>query len=150
LPAHSKQRAAASALTADALRPVLVRLVRDLRREATALGITIGQADALARIAERPGLGVRELAELEGIAAPTAWGLIERLERDGLISRVRSDNDRRRVMLNPTAAGRRMLRSLRTRGTIRLAERLEQLEERDRAAIAAALGPLARLGGGER
>lgn len=130
---------------ANELRPILVRLARELRKETTHLGITGGQATLLWRISEKPGIGLGELAELEGIATPTASGLVDRLERAELIERVRSDTDRRRVGLTSTAAGRRLLQAVRARRTVWLAERLERLSPSERAAIESALQPLASL-----
>ena len=52
---------------ANELRPILVRLARELRKETTHLGITGGQATLLWQISEHPGIGLRALAELEGI-----------------------------------------------------------------------------------
>jgi DNA-binding MarR family transcriptional regulator len=130
---------------ANELRPILVRLARELRKETTHLGITGGQATLLWQISEKPGIGLRELAELEGIATPTASGLVDRLERAKLIERVRSDTDRRRVGLTSTAAGRRLLQAVRARRTVWLAERLERLSPSERAAIESALQPLASL-----
>jgi DNA-binding MarR family transcriptional regulator len=130
---------------ANELRPILVRLGRKLRKETTHLGITGGQATLLWQISEKPGIGLRELAELEGIATPTASGLVDRLERAKLIERVRSDTDRRRVGLTSTPAGRRLLQAVRARRTVWLAERLERLSPSERAAIESALQPLASL-----
>jgi DNA-binding MarR family transcriptional regulator len=130
---------------ANELRPILVRLARELRKESTHLGITGGQATLLWQIAEHPGIGLRALAELEGIRTPTVSGLVDRLERAGLLRRVRSQVDRRRVGLTITPAGRRLVVAVRERRTVWLAERLELLSAPERAAIASALQPLAGL-----
>ena len=130
---------------ANELRPILVRLARELRKETTHLGITGGQATLLWQISEHPGIGLRALAELEGIRTPTVSGLVDRLERAGLLRRVRSQIDRRRVGLTITPAGRRLLAAVRERRTVWLAERLELLAPSQRAAIEAALRPLAGL-----
>jgi hypothetical protein len=52
---------------ANRLRPVLLHLVRHLRRETHALGITGGQASLLAGIHNTPGIGINELAAREGM-----------------------------------------------------------------------------------
>jgi DNA-binding MarR family transcriptional regulator len=130
---------------ANELRPILVRLARELRKETTHLGITGGQATLLWQISEHPGIGLRALAELEGIRTPTVSGLVDRLERAGLLRRVRSEVDRRRVGLTITPAGRRLVAAVRERRTVWLAERLELLSSSERAAIEAALRPLAGL-----
>ena len=130
---------------ANELRPILVRLGRELRKETTHLGVTGGQVTLLYLISQNPGIGVGALAERERIATPTASGLVDRLERSQLIKRVRSETDRRRVGLTITPAGRRKLIAVRARRTVWLAERLSLLEPSQRAAVAAAVEPLRNL-----
>jgi DNA-binding MarR family transcriptional regulator len=130
---------------ANGLRPVLLQLNRHLRRELAGLGITAGQAALLHVIRSRPGIGVRALADHEGVSAPAMSGYIDRLEGAGLVARVRSDADRRRVGLRVTGEGVRVLRSARSRRTAWLAQRLRRLTDAERAAVQAALEPLALL-----
>src|SRR5712691_1500255 len=93
--------------TANRLRPALLRLARELRRETESLGITGRQATLLSLIREHRGLSLRELAALERISAPSLSGHVDRLERAGLIVRERSGGDRRRVGLRVTDQGDR-------------------------------------------
>ena len=130
---------------ASRLRPVLLKLNRELRREIHVLGVTGGQAALLAVLRGHPGIGVRELADLEGVSAPAMSGYVDRLEAAGLVRRTRSDTDRRRVGIDLTPAGLRVLRSVRSRRTAWLARRLKGLDDAERAAIDAAIEPLARL-----
>ena len=132
---------------ADALRPVVLRLTRELRHESERLGVTARQTTLLWLIRRSPGLSLRDLAELERISPPALSGHVDRLERDGLVERVRSDEDRRRVGLRLTPAGDRVLRRVKARRTTHLAERLRQLDDADIAAIDAALPALRRLAG---
>ena len=95
---------------ANRLRPVLVRLSRQLRRETHALGLTGTQAGLLAVIRTTPGVGVNALAAREGMAAASVSGHIDRLEAAGLVERVKADEgDRRRVGLRLTPSGVRAL-----------------------------------------
>ncbi len=130
---------------ANELRPVLLQLNRHLKRELAPLGVTAGQAALLHVIRTHPGVGVRALAEHEGVSAPAMSGYIDRLETAGLVGRVRSEEDRRRVGLTVTDAGVRALRSARSRRTAWLASRLKRLSDEQRAAVAAAVAPLALL-----
>jgi DNA-binding MarR family transcriptional regulator len=130
---------------ANGLRPVLLRLSRELRRETESLGVTSRQVTLLWLIRERAGLSLRELATEERISAPAVSGHVDRLERAGLIERVRSSEDRRRVGLTLTPAGTAILKRIRARRTTWLAERLRDLEPDELAAIEAALAPLQRL-----
>ena len=130
---------------ANGLRPLLLQLNRHLRRELAGLGITAGQAALLHVIRSSPGIGVRALAEHEGVSAPAMSGYIDRLEGAGLVARVRSEDDRRRVGLRVTGEGVRVLRSARSRRTAWLAQRLRRLTDSERAAIAEAIEPLGLL-----
>ena len=132
---------------ADELRPVMLRLARELRHETERLGVTPRQATLLWLIRRSPGLSLRDLAALERISPPALSGHVDRLERAGLVNRVRSTADRRRVGLRLTQTGERLLRRIRARRTTLLADRLALLEPEELAAIDAALPALKRLAG---
>jgi DNA-binding MarR family transcriptional regulator len=130
---------------ANELRPVLLRLTRELRRETEQFGITGRQATLLWLVKGSPGMTLRALAEVEGISPPALSGHVDRLERSGLLVRIRSTDDRRRVGLELTPEGERILRSVRERRTAWLAERLGALDPTALRAVAAAVEPLRRL-----
>jgi DNA-binding MarR family transcriptional regulator len=130
---------------ANELRPLLLHLNRHLRRELTPLGVTAGQAALLHAIRTNPRGGVRELAEREGVSPPRVTAALDRLEADGLVRRTRSGTDRRRVVLEVTDAGLRVLRAARRRRTAWLSARLAKLDDRERGAVAAALPALRRV-----
>jgi DNA-binding MarR family transcriptional regulator len=130
---------------ANRLRPVLLLLNRHLRREAHAAGVTGGQAALLGQIRHNPHLGVRELAALEGISAPSMTRYLDRMERAGLIVRTRSPEDARRIRVALTPKGVRVLRSVRRRRTAWLAERLDGLSSSEQRAVSEAIEPLAHM-----
>ena len=130
---------------ASELRPILLRVARELRKETEQLGITARQATLLWLVKRSPGLSLAELAAEEGISPPAMCGHVDRLERAGLIERVRSSEDRRRIGLRLTDEGARLLRRVRARRTTWLAGRLAALEPGELEAVEAALIPLARL-----
>lgn len=130
---------------ANGLRPALLHLNRRLRRELAPLGITGGQAALLWAIRSHPGIGVRGLADLEGVSTPAMSAYVDRLEAAGLVARRRSELDRRRVELAVTESGLRVLRSARSRRTAWLADRLRRLEPEERDRIEAALPALNKL-----
>jgi DNA-binding MarR family transcriptional regulator len=129
---------------ANRLRPVLHKLNRHLRRETHSLGVTSGQVSLLAQIGRSPGIGVRELAALERMSSPGMSKYVARLEHAGLLRRTETA-DRRRVGLELTEEGQRVLRSVRSRRTAWLAARLRGLDPDELAAVEAAVEPLARL-----
>jgi DNA-binding MarR family transcriptional regulator len=130
---------------ADALRPVLLRVGRELRREARAVGISPEQVGLLVAIKYTPGIGVGDLAARERISPPAMTKHVDRLERDGLVARTPSSDDRRRIGLTLTDEGQRALRRVRSRRTAWLASRLRELSGAELAAIEAAVEPLSRL-----
>jgi DNA-binding MarR family transcriptional regulator len=130
---------------ADALRPVLLRVGRELRREARAVGISPEQVSLLVAIKYAPGTGIRDLAAHERISAPALTKHVDRLERDGLVVRTPSPSDGRRIGLALTDEGQRLLRRVRSRRTAWLATRLRGLDADELAAVEAAIEPLSRL-----
>jgi DNA-binding MarR family transcriptional regulator len=130
---------------AGRLRPVLLKLNRELRRETTAFGVTGYQAALLNMIRKSPGIGVRELAARERIAPASMSVSVTRLEKAGLVRRTADPLDRRRQALWVTDAGDRTLRTVRTRRTAWLAQRLNRLPPEKLAAVYDAIEPLADL-----
>ena len=133
-----------STAVANRLRPALLRLSRELRREIHSLGVTGGQVSLLNQIQRSPGIGVRELAQRERMSAPGMSKYIARLENAGLLRR-EALPDKRRVGLRLTEEAERVLRSVKNRRTAWLAARLRGLEPGQLDAIDAAVEPLARL-----
>jgi DNA-binding MarR family transcriptional regulator len=130
---------------ANRLRPVLLKLARELRREVHPLGVTGGQVSLLFQISRNRGIGVRGLAALERMSPAAMSGYVDRLERAGLVQRTPDAKDRRRHGLSVTAEGERVLRSVKSRRTAWLSSRLERLSPEELDAIDAAVEPLLRL-----
>jgi DNA-binding MarR family transcriptional regulator len=130
---------------ANRLRPALLKLARELRRESHALGVTGGQVSLLFQIQLNRGIGVRDLAALERISPASMSSHVDRLERAGLIQRTPDPSDRRRQGLSLSGEGERVLRSVRSRRTAWLAARLQQLSPEELAALDAAVAPLLAL-----
>jgi len=130
---------------ADKLRPALLRVGRELRREAREVGVSPEQVSLLVTVKYAPGIGVGELATRERVSAPAMSNHGDRLEPDGLVERTPSADDRRRVGLTLTDEGQRVLRRVRSRRTAWLASRLGGLTPEELAAVEAAVEPLSRL-----
>jgi DNA-binding MarR family transcriptional regulator len=130
---------------ANRLRPVLLTLNRELRREIHSLGVTGGQVALLVQIKFHPGIGIRELARLERVSVPGMSKFVSKLEDAGLVQRAPVEGDQRRVGLTLTDAGRKVLRSVKSKRTAWLSARLGQLEPAELDAIDAAIEPLAHL-----
>jgi DNA-binding MarR family transcriptional regulator len=129
---------------ADSLRPTLLGIARELRRERIA-GVSPHQVSLLVAIKHSPGVTVGELASDERVSTAAMSKRVSRLERNGLVARTPSEADRRRVGLTLTEEGQRVLRRVRSRRTAWLASRLGSLSPEELAAIGDAAEPLARL-----
>ena len=130
---------------ANELRPVMMKLARELRREAHPLGVTGNQVTLMIQIWKNPTIGVRELAALEGVSPAAMSVHVRRLESAGLIERIPDHYDRRRHALVVTPEGEGLIRSVKRRRTAWLAERMKSLEPAELEAIETAIAPLARL-----
>lgn len=80
--------------------------------ETQALAITPVQYSALYSAWCQPGLDQRSLAASIGLDTSTLGGVIDRLERRGLIARQASPDDRRVRLLQVTAEGEALLRKV--------------------------------------
>src|SRR6266699_4362524 len=137
--------AADPTILANRLRPVLLQLNRQLRREIHSLGVTGGQVSLLVQITLHPGIGIRELAALERMSVPGMSKFISRLEESGLVQRAPVEGDQRRVGLTLTGQGQKVLRSVKSKRTAWLAARLRDLGPDELETIDAAIEPLAHL-----
>ena len=130
----------------DALRSPLLRLARALRREAQRAGVSALDAQLLGVVKKSGGIGVSDLADREQMTRASMSSHVKRMEAAGWIARAAANaDDRRRVGLTLTAKGGKALDAIRRRRNDWLAARLAGLSREERAALAAAVGPLARL-----
>lgn len=130
---------------ANRLRPALLRLARELRREIHSIGVTGGQVALLIAVKYAPGIGVRELAAQERMSPAAISKAITKLEQQGLVERRALPGDKRRVGLHVSEKGHQVLRSVRSRRTIWLAERLKGLSDEEIRRVEAAIEPLEKL-----
>jgi DNA-binding MarR family transcriptional regulator len=139
------ETAAEPLAVANRLRPTLLKLARELRREVHPLGVTGGQVSLLVQIRAQPGIGAHELAAAERISPAAMSGHVHRLEKAGLVRRTPHPDDRRRQALALTPEGESVLRSVRSRRTAWLAERLRGLTDEELQTVDRALEPLTKL-----
>jgi MarR family transcriptional regulator for hemolysin len=77
-------------------------LEQALNEELMRHGITVRQFQVLAWLSLEGDLSQAELAERMTIEAPTLVGILDRMERDGWISRLSCASDRRKKLIRPT------------------------------------------------
>ena len=72
-------------------------------------GLTGPQLIILQAISIHEEISISEIAKLVSLGQPTVTGVLERLENRGLISRRRSNSDKRRVYISTTEACKQLL-----------------------------------------
>ena len=87
-------------------------LERAMNEAMQPLGLTAAQADALSVIAQAEPLSLKELGELLIAEAGHPSRLVDRMVEAGWVERRAAGEDRRRVVLSLTAAGRRLERKV--------------------------------------
>ncbi|HJU72832.1 MAG TPA: MarR family transcriptional regulator [Gemmatimonadaceae bacterium] len=120
---------------ADRVHSAAIHLLRLLRKQDAATGITPSRLSALSVVVFAGPVTLGQLAQAEQVSAPTMTRLVVGLEKDGLIRRERDVTDARVVWIHPTAKGDRILREGRRRRVAELARALEQLSPREVAEL---------------
>jgi DNA-binding MarR family transcriptional regulator len=122
----------------------MIHLGRQLRRQDPP-GLSVTHHLALSTVAKRGEMAIGDLAEAERLPSSAATRLVDRLEEEGLVTRMRDPSDRRGVLVAITEAGRRTMDERRRLGSAWLADRLALLTEAERANLAACLDVLERV-----
>ncbi len=118
---HRKDAARSDATPTDApgerkrlatrLNTVAIHLVRRLSREDAALDLTPARMSALSVLAASGPLTLGGLARTEHVTAPSMTRLVTAMEQDGLVQRLPSAQDGRKVFVRITDTGRNVLES---------------------------------------
>jgi DNA-binding MarR family transcriptional regulator len=116
---------------ADRLHSAAIHLLRRAAEQDRAAGVSRARLSALSVVVFRGPLTLGELATAEGVRSATMTGIVNGLERDGLVRRRPHGHDRRAVQVESTAAGRRLLDGARARRLELVASTLSDLSEAD-------------------
>lgn len=116
--------------TAARLRVVTARLARQLRQHSPG-GLTPSQWSALAMVDAHGPLRIGDLADREGVSAPTATRVVASLEELNLLSRASDPSDRRTAYIALTDEGREKLESTRRMQSTELVQRLSEMPAQD-------------------
>jgi len=121
--------------TADRLHSAAIHLLRRLRVRDRESGVGPGQLSALSVLVFGGPRSLGELAEAEQVRPPTMSRIVAGLERSGLVKR-RKTEDGRRVRLEASAKGTKILQEGRKRRVESLATALSALSELERQKLA--------------
>jgi DNA-binding MarR family transcriptional regulator len=106
-------RAGATEATVDSILTEVFGWVGELR--CASMGrlvqgqVSMSQLHVLWLLQHQGAMTMSRLAELLGVSLSNATGIIDRMETNGLIERVRVPDDRRLVLVQPAAGGRKAL-----------------------------------------
>ena len=130
---------------ADRLHSATTHLLRRLRVEDEALGISAPRLSALSVLVFAGPKRIGELARVEQVEPPTMTKLVDGLVRDGLAIREADAEDARAVRVRATPVGARTLRRGRARRLQTLQRTLETLSPDDLATLGEGVDVLQRV-----
>lgn len=133
---------------ADRLHSAAIHLLRRLRVEDEALGISAPRLSALSVLVFGGPRRIGELADAEQVEPPTMTRLLDGMERDGYVVRTADPRDGRAVVVRATSKGARALRKGRAQRVEALAAGLRSLPPDQVAALAKGVEILERVIGG--
>lgn len=130
--------------TANLLHSAALRLLRRARTVDVGMDLDGPRASLLSVLVFTGPQPVTHLAGIEQVTPPAITKLVTALEADGLVTRKRSPDDRRMVLVAATAAGRRVLERGRDARVRAIAELLEGASFDDLATVRRAAEIIAR------
>ena len=123
---------------ADRLHSAAIHLLRRLRREDAATGLSAPRLSALSVVVFAGPLTLGELATAEQVRPPTMTRLVSALEDEGLVARETDAADGRLTRIRATPKGRALLFRGRARRVAALTAEVRDLPPDERAALARA------------
>jgi DNA-binding MarR family transcriptional regulator len=132
---------------ADRLHSAAIHLLRRLRREDDASGLSAPRLSALSVMVFGGPITIGALAAAEQVRVPTMSRLVAALEADGLVRRVPDESDGRVVRVAATPAATALLHAGRRRRVSALSADVGKLSASERKALLAAIPLLERLAG---
>lgn len=130
---------------ADRLHSAAIHLLRHLRKQDEASGLSGARLSALSVIVFAGPVTLGQLADAEQVRPPTMTRIVSGLEMQGLAARAIDPDDRRIVRVQATAKGRQVMRAGRRRRVSYLAARLRRLPGREIDLLGRACDLLERL-----
>jgi DNA-binding MarR family transcriptional regulator len=123
----SRKRERHALALADQLHSVAIHLLRHLRKEDDASGISAPRLSALSVVVFGGPLTLGQLARAEQVKPPTMTRIVTGLEKDGLVRREGDKRDRRLTRIHATRKGQKVLVAGRARRVELLAREVERL-----------------------
>lgn len=122
-------------LLADQLHSAAIHLLRQLRKEDDASGLSAPRLSALSVVVFGGPLTLGALARAEQVKPPTMTRIVTGLEKDDLVKRKSDSRDGRLTHIQATAKGNRVLAAGRARRVTRLAGAIAKLKRSELAEL---------------
>jgi MarR family transcriptional regulator, lower aerobic nicotinate degradation pathway regulator len=126
----------------DSIRKIVQALRVASRASEKGVGLSGAQLFVLQHLAGHDGLSLNELAERTLTHQSSVSVVVQRLVDRGLVSRVRSEIDARRIELSLTRAGRALLGKSPQAAQDQIIEAVGRMADKDRRPLARTLGML--------
>jgi DNA-binding MarR family transcriptional regulator len=123
----SRKRERDALALADQLHSAAIHLLRHLRQEDDASGLSAPRLSALSVVVFGGPVTLGQLAMAEQVKPPTMTRIVTGLEKDGLVRRKGDDRDGRLTRIHATAKGQKVLLAGRARRVELLASAVERL-----------------------
>jgi DNA-binding MarR family transcriptional regulator len=120
---------------ADRIHSAAVHLVRTVRAVDAAMGLSPARSSVLSILTFGGPRTIGGLARAEGVRSPTMTSVVNGLEADGLVRRTPGHQDGRRVLVEATSTGQRILEQGRRQRVERLQELLGDLDDSELAVL---------------
>jgi len=120
---------------ADHLHSAAIHLLRQLRKEDDASGLSAPRLSALSVVVFGGPLTLGELARAEQVKPPTMTRIVTGLEREGLVKRKGDPHDRRLTHIEATSKGQKVLTAGRARRVKKLATAVSRMEKKELAEL---------------
>ena len=112
---------------ADQLHSAAIHLLRQLRKEDDASGLSAPRLSALSVVVFGGPLTLGQLAAAEQVKPPTMTRIVTGLEKEGLVKRIGDPRDRRLTRIQATIKGQKVLTAGRARRVEKLAAAVRDL-----------------------
>jgi len=106
------------------------------------LSLTLAQLKSLFFISSEGNTNVRKLAAALSVTSANVTGIVDRLVKQGLVTRRENPEDRRMLLLQVTDKGRALITDLRERQTSRLSKILDYMSPDEVSTLAQGLSSL--------
>lgn len=129
----SPKREPAALALADQIHSAAIHLLRHLRKEDDASGLSAPRLSALSVVVFGGPVTLGQLARAEQVKPPTMTRIVTGLENDGMVRREGDKRDKRLTRIYATPKGRKVLMAGRARRVELLARAVENLSARQLA-----------------